>query len=671
MPDFEDARVQITTYATQLYPKYTRLAEFLHHELCQLVSEAAPHAIVQTRAKSVSSFSEKLFRKPYHNPCGEFTDLCGGRVIAHTIDKVDAVVTLLKKRFIIDAENSVDHTHRLKAKEFGYRSIHYIIKFTPDDFGHDYEDLYDLMKPRAEIQVRTLLEHAWADISYGYAYKPGFTMPLQLERETSCVAALLEGADDMFLRIRSSLHQHAINYGAYMSPNQMRRNIQILEFALATEAGTDAENAELAMKIGRLAMGLDERDWENAIDIISKTLERISIPRNAEMLLWLGTLKCKLHRGQPASPEYLAGQHHLHDFIKHSPRNVDGLLSLANTYRGQSDAIARQYYNSAFLIDPTNPLVLNNYLELEISHRRDISIVRYLRPTIDKAIQHSHNHIGANFNLPWAYYNIGFFYLLLDESRLSLTAYSKAARLSGAAYMITTAIDSVKRLGFLADQLPCYQFALELLELCSTAKFGHVLQTHPEQEPIKSPVIIITGPNSQLDAGLEQRYEKLINPFLEDFSGTIICDGTSGISGLVSELKKQHLTQCDRIKMICYSPLHMPKGPIIYNNYETRSVRCAELSPLQPIRKWSDIIKSGILPENVKVLGLGGDSIADLDHQIALTFGAWVGVIQNCEGKAEETLRDEDPERAKTLLSLPSDPLAIHAFVVPNCGGPG
>lgn len=670
MPDFEDARVQITTYATHLYPKYTRLAEFLHHELCQLARDAAPHAIVQTRAKSVSSFSEKLFRKPHHDPCNEFTDLCGGRVIAHTIDKVDAVVNLLQKRFIIDTENSVDHTHRLKAKEFGYRSIHYVVKFTPDDFGHGYEDLYDLIKPRAEIQIRTLLEHAWADISYGYAYKSGFTMPPKLERETSCVAALLEDADDMFLRIRSSLHDHAINYGAYMSPNQIRQNIQILEFVLGTEAGTDAENVDLAVRIGRLAMELDERDWGNAIDIISKTLERISIPRNAGILLQLGTLKCKLHRSQPASPEYLAGQHHLHDFIKHSPRNVDGLVSLANTYKGQNDASARQYYNRAFLIDPTNPLVLSNYLELEISHRRDESIIRYLRPNIENAIQHSHNHIGIRINLPWAFYNIGFFYLLLDEWEFSLMAYSTAARLSGAERMIKTATDSVKKLGSLADQLPCYQFALELLELYS-AKFGHVLQKQPDQDAIKTPVIIITGPNSQLDAPSEQHYKTLINSFLEDFSGTIICDGTSGISGLVSELKDQHLSQCDRIKMVCYSPLHTPNWDFTENNYEIRTVRCAELSPLQPIRKWSDIIKSGITPENVKVLGLGSDSIADLDHQIALTFGAWVGVIQSSGGRAEEMLRDEDPDRAKTLLSLPSDSEAIHAFIVPDHGRRG
>lgn len=669
MPDFEHARVQITTYATELYPKYTRLAEFLHHQLCQLASEAAPHAIVQTRAKSVSSFSEKLFRKPHHDPSCEFTDLCGGRVIAHTIDKVDAVVNLLKKRFIIDTENSVDHTHRLKAKEFGYRSIHYIVKFTPDDFGHDYEDLYDLVKPRAEIQIRTLLEHAWADISYGYAYKPGFTMPLQLERQTSCVAALLEDADDMFLRIRSSLHDHAINYGAYMSPDQIRQNIQILEFVLGTEAGTDAENAELAVRIGRLAMELNERDWGNAIDIISKTLERSSIPRNAGMLLQLGTLKCKLHKSQPASPEYLAGQRHLHDFIKHSPRNVDGLISLANTYKGQSDASARQYYNSAFLIEPTNPLVLNNYLALEISHRRDESIIRYLRPNIEKAIQHSHNHIGIRINLPWAFYNIGFFYLLLDEWEFSLMAYSKAVRLSGAEHMIA-ATDSVKKVVSLADQLPSYQIALELLELYSTGKFGHVLQKQPDQDTIKTPAIIITGPNSQLDAPSEQHYKKLISPFFEDFSGTIICDGNSGITDLVSELKEQH-SQCDRIKMVCYSPLHTPNCDITVNNYEIRTLRCAELSPLQPIRKWSDIIKSGITPENVRVLGLGGNSIADLDHQIALTFGAWVGVIQSSGCKAEEMLRDEDLDRAKTLLSLPQDSQAIHAFILPDCGRSG
>ncbi|KAL4862392.1 hypothetical protein BDV12DRAFT_203105 [Aspergillus spectabilis] len=99
---------QIKTYATWRYTAYARLAQLLQEEINHLTKRVAPHAIVQTRPKPVSSFAEKIFRKPHQDTCGELSDLCGGRVITHTTNEVQAVVRVLRDRFEIDAENSVD-----------------------------------------------------------------------------------------------------------------------------------------------------------------------------------------------------------------------------------------------------------------------------------------------------------------------------------------------------------------------------------------------------------------------------------------------------------------------------------------------------------------------------------------------------------------------------------
>ena len=173
----------------------------------------APLAIVQSRAKAVSSFAEKTLRKrkPGHgyDPVRQFTDLCGARVITHCRSEVNLVGRFIESHFDVDWENSVDATQRLRPTEFGYRSVHYIVSFRRGVFPGDEidvtvgDDLYpDTEAPmKAEIQVRTVLEHAWADLSHELTYKKSFRVPSPWLREIARVAALLEDVDGAFERL--------------------------------------------------------------------------------------------------------------------------------------------------------------------------------------------------------------------------------------------------------------------------------------------------------------------------------------------------------------------------------------------------------------------------------------------------------------------------------------
>ncbi|KAB8234959.1 uncharacterized protein BDW43DRAFT_48053 [Aspergillus alliaceus] len=662
------ASTQITQYATDHYPKYVKLSEFLHGELQTLIIDVAPHAIVQTRAKSVPSFAEKIFRKPHENPCGEFTDLCGGRIITHTTDEAKAVSQLIEERYNTDAKNFADHTSRLKPGEFGYRSVHYIVRFAPEDLGSTCEDLCNMENLRAEIQIRTLLEHAWADVSYEYAYKPDFEMPVRYQRETFCVAALLEDADDMFSRIRNGLRQYSVSYGTYMSPSQIREKIELLRFVLDTAAVSDREKVELSFKIGSLALELDKKeDWATAIQLLDKQ----KASKNPAVLLRLGSLICLLRCDNPKGREFLEGQHYLQSAVETSASDVEPYTALAATYERQGrDSEARKCYSHAFSIEPSSPSVLRGFLSLEIDFHKNFSVVDYLRPIIHNAIQLSRQQIDVKINLPWAFYNAGFFHLLLGEQDLSLTAYCKAVELSYTTHAIDQAAESVRKLEHARGGPPHLEIPLTLLELSSTAKAGEMPTAPFGYKPITQPVVVISGSNCDptADTDLENQYAKVITPFLSNFKGTIICDGIrQGISKTIADVIDNNDTLSRSITLIGYLPRNIPQGiHVDKEHYEIRTVNSMEFSALQPLQKWSDIFKSGIHPSEVKVLGIGGDNVSGFEYQMALALGVGVYLLSGSGGKADEVLDDEDWKSSDCLFALPQDPLTIFTFLIPR-----
>jgi DNA ligase D-like protein (predicted polymerase) len=101
------------------------------------------------------------------------------RVITFYADDVDKVASALDRLFTVDWENSVDKRKLLETDSFGYLSLHYICSV--EDFPY-----------RFEIQIRTVLQHAWANIIHDTGYKSGVEIPKRYIRSLSRLAGLLE-----------------------------------------------------------------------------------------------------------------------------------------------------------------------------------------------------------------------------------------------------------------------------------------------------------------------------------------------------------------------------------------------------------------------------------------------------------------------------------------------
>jgi ppGpp synthetase/RelA/SpoT-type nucleotidyltranferase len=654
----------------EVLPCYQKYAEVLQQVLEKAAKKYTPLASVQTRAKSIASFGEKAILKRkvgrYDDAVNRMTDLCGGRIIVPTQAEVDIISDFIKSHFEIDDENSVDVSQRLKTTEFGYRGIHYIIQikqgvFPTKDFDAKIPE--EVFGKKAEVQVKTILEHTWGVFTHDRAYKGAFKIPQKWERELAALAAILEDADKSFARVEDGLKKYAASYGAYMTEVEMQEAIKNLKIILEC----DPQNVAIAAHIGKLAITVGE--WKTAEEVLSKHADSGYPP----ILRDLGIAICKLHRDKPNSKEYKKGQNYLEKAIKIEPKDTDAISSLGGTYKGINEEKVRTLYRQAFEVDVSDPYPLGNYLECEIRHHKDISIVSIFHGYIKNAINRCRDQADVGMNLPWAFYDIGKFYLLLGKPYESLEAYAKAVQLSTASFMIETSLESLKRISVIKEKLMGFEWASKLLLAGLASKFPEDkagIEAMEEikklaskgYEPLTAPITIITGGTDPSIENIIHDYRQVMLEGFWNFHGTVISGGTTaGVSGLAGEIGK---TYPDTIKTIGYMPRKMPSGVRKDNRYNVfRYTNGSDFSLLESLQYWIDIITSGISLSKVKVLGINGGEISAIDYRIALALGVPVAVLENSGGEAAKITIDKDWANMKTLICLPVDRMTIAAFI--------
>jgi ppGpp synthetase/RelA/SpoT-type nucleotidyltranferase len=653
---------QVKCYAA-VEPHYLLYAETLQRVLEAVAKKYAPQAIVQTRSKSLTSFATKIVRKreTLDDPCHQLTDLCGGRVVTHTRDEVDAVCGFITEHFDIDWDASVPIEHRLSPTEFGYHSVHYVVTLCTRTFSVGDDEIVipnEVRDLKAEIQVRTLLEHAWADFSHDRSYKSAFKVPAKWERELVRLAGMLEEADASFAHIDTGLREYASSYGAYMEPEGLREEIERLRLV----ADVDPQNAALIDRIGKLFMTVGE--WKNAVEILSSAAGSGYQP----LLKHLGVALHMLNHNKLKSPGYRRGQKYLE--TASSLPDADALARLAETWKGIDEDKVRELYRTAFEIDPRDPFVLCNFLEYEIAYQRDSTVLQLMPPIIEAAIERCRDLIDVGMSLPWALYATGTFYLFLKKPYASLAAYAKAIDLSSADWMIDKSLHGLKRLAVIRDELPGYEWVERLLLLaCASAEKR---RSHKAPQQIKKPaprhrripgpaVIVAGGCDARIETRLED-YRKLLIEAFKDYRGLVISGGTTaGISGLVGDVQDRYK---EDITTLGYVPRLTAVDATIDRRYsEIRKTDGSDFSPLEVVDYWGDLIASGIIPANIKLIGIDGRQVSAAEYRIALALGASVGIVEGSGYEAAKLLSDRDWHTSPNLFPLPADALTIRAFV--------
>jgi ppGpp synthetase/RelA/SpoT-type nucleotidyltranferase len=156
--------------------------------------------LVSGRVKSPASLRHKLSRPDRtYARLWDLTDLVGLRVTTYFEDAIEAVARAIEEGFAVDYGHSTDKLRFKDHGRFGYRSLHYVCSLGGDGLPAE---------ARFEIQVRTVVQHAWAEVEHDLGYKSHDAVPEAIRRRFSRVASLLEIADEEFVAIRRELEAH-------------------------------------------------------------------------------------------------------------------------------------------------------------------------------------------------------------------------------------------------------------------------------------------------------------------------------------------------------------------------------------------------------------------------------------------------------------------------------
>ncbi|KFC81221.1 GTP pyrophosphokinase [Buttiauxella agrestis] len=197
----------INSWVDENLPKFELLGKHIAFIIENLLQQnQVDYLSVSYRTKTKEGILEKIGRKKYKNPTDELTDISGVRIILYLESDITRVSDVIKSTFNIDVKNSMDNEGRLSSDKVGYRSVHYVC-----DIGEkrnalkEYEYISGL---NCEIQVRTMLQHAWAELTHDRNYKLGANLPLQIQRKINLYSGMLEIADEGFSEIVNAIDEY-------------------------------------------------------------------------------------------------------------------------------------------------------------------------------------------------------------------------------------------------------------------------------------------------------------------------------------------------------------------------------------------------------------------------------------------------------------------------------
>jgi len=230
--------------------------------LCSLLKEVLTSAGIQVhsidyRVKDYQSALKKLSNKQdKYSSASELTDLLGVRIITYFSDDVDRVSKAIVKDFDIDKDNSIDKRKMLGADQFGYLSLHYVASLAEN--RSDLIEYKRFAKIKFELQIRSILQHAWAEIEHDIGYKADGAVPDKFKRRFFRLAGSLELADEEFQRLRdeASRYKKTVRDVMKKSPKLLPIDQDTIVTALKNEeALIDLDNA--IAKVGGRALKKD------------------------------------------------------------------------------------------------------------------------------------------------------------------------------------------------------------------------------------------------------------------------------------------------------------------------------------------------------------------------------------------------------------------------------
>ena len=688
---------------------YGRYTTFLETTLKAACPRLAPQCVVEARSKGIASFAEKILRKRslYTDPADllppdplvRLTDLCGARVVCQTASQVHAVCRFIERAFDIDWANSEDVSRRLRTAEFGYRSVHYIVLVNPRklrEAGVATRIPAGIAGLKAEIQVRTLLEHASSSLGHDTIYKTELKVPEAVQRDYASVAAVLEGADHDIERILGIFNSFRSNFGAWHDRSEVEQEIEYAKvlLGLPDKHLPVAAKVPVAVRAGQLAIAIGRHAQAVALLQPFRALPHAGIQRI------LGHALVEFHWPTPTQPAFAEGRAHLQRASELAPDDAEVLGLLAEcAMHLRDDVEARQLFARALAADGAEPLTMVRYLEFETAAHSNDHLLSLAGPMLRTALERAGKQIETRANLAGAWSAAAVAHLFLKEPFPALHALAQVIRLCDGCATPAGKVpacpacpcacgramlrlkDTVRRLRGIRQQLPGFDWFERLLllglaarprdpgalaEVAALASWhgdeAKVPANEPHFQPDRSILLLAGGCAAEVEEAVTA-FGEILQTACAGLELDLVSGGTcAGISGVAGEIAAKAK---GRIQAFGYLPSNLPRKVREDAARYTRLVNVpgTDFSPLDALQAWTDLLAAGIEPAKVRLLCYAPGDIARAECAIALALGVRVGVVVDQDLPLDRRFDAAPWEGCANLLLLPKDPMTFRAFV--------
>ncbi len=353
LPDRNRAKA---LYEQQL-PAYKRSLQKIAQSVRLVLEQQGLTPAIKYRVKSFPAYFDKVLK---HNKTRgsrrlmTINDFFGLRIVCPFLEDIETVSSLISSHFeVLDTERKANqHSFR----EFGYDSVHLSIRLDSQLTGRSMPGVRKV----CEIQLRTILQDAWAEVEHELVYKSDISLPNQsIRRKLASLNATLTLSDLIFQEIRDyqkEIRKHGHNRRATLEKKTPEQEVIAISHPIseapATRIGpipsTMANHLEKVML--RALEAHSNHDLDNAITLYGQLLS-MQLDRKIRGLVYN-------HRGMAY---FAIGNHQqaLKDFsnaIKYDPESDRGYAN-----RGLCNRVLNKHekalfdFSQAIKINPNRP----------------------------------------------------------------------------------------------------------------------------------------------------------------------------------------------------------------------------------------------------------------------------------------------------------------------------
>ncbi|MBN1516768.1 tetratricopeptide repeat protein [Candidatus Sumerlaeota bacterium] len=277
LPDPLD-RHKLLSFYQRLNVGYETALHAISRQLQTLLIREGINANVKMRVKTFDSFFEKLLRLQRLRRQLTINDLIALRVICPFVEDLGQAEELILRNFqVVEEERK---SRRQNFREFGYDATHLLIEL-PDEM---MPARMPYTEPVIEIQLRTILQEAWAEVEHELIYKSDYSVLKEtVKRKLAALNAMLNLSDTLFQEIRDGLRSIEAQNGRRRET--LREKLASIDehFSLLDEAGQNQPaGPELPQEnidgpIGQLLiqalMAHSDEKFETAIELYGRILQ--------------------------------------------------------------------------------------------------------------------------------------------------------------------------------------------------------------------------------------------------------------------------------------------------------------------------------------------------------------------------------------------------------------